>query len=145
MEIIVKKSKILLYLSSLLILIHFAGHLIGHLSWKVPKDANMQNAVAAMIQNKANYMGAYRSFADFYHGYSLILFVVYILSIWVLMVLANGIRKDIRFAKSVLLPFGIAYISFAVIEFRQFFLFAASISALTGLLILLSMLSLRRY
>ena len=104
----------------------------------------MQNTVNAMIENKANYMGAYRSLADFYHGYSLLLFVVYILSVWVLIVLANSRKKDIKLVKNILFPFGIAYISFGVIEFYQFFLFAASISALAGVLILLSIFVLKK-
>ena len=131
-----KKYKILLYVSSLLIFIHLVGHYIGHRSWKMPTDSNMQSAVNAMIENKTNYMGAHRSLADFYHGYSLILFVVYILSIWVLLILADSRSRDIRLAKRILLPFGIAYTLFGVIEFFQFFPFAAIVSTLAGFSIL---------
>ena len=140
-----KKSKILLYLSSLLMLVHLAGHFIGHRTWKTPKDAGMQNVVNAMLGNKANYMGAQRSFADFYHGYSLLLFVIYILSIWILIVLIGSIRRrDIKLIKNILLPIGIAYIFFGIIEFLQFFPFAAGLSALAGLLILLSIFFLKK-
>ncbi|MCL2025954.1 MAG: hypothetical protein FWG92_04020 [Leptospirales bacterium] len=105
----------------------------------------MQNVITTMVENKTNYMGAHRSLADFYHGYSLLLFVVYILSIWILMVLASSHRRDIKIVKSILFPLGIAYIAFGVIEFRQFLPLAAGLSALTGLLILLSLFFLRKY
>jgi len=140
-----KKSKILLYLSSLLILVHFVDHFIGHLSWKTPKDANIQNVVNAMIESKTSYMGVHRSLADFYHGYSLLLFVIYILSIWIFIVSANSHRRDIKIVKTILFPFGIAYIVFGIIEFRQFFPLAASLSFLAGLLILLSILFSRKF
>ena len=139
-----KRPKMLLYLSSLLIAIHFAGHFMGHQSWKTPKDINMQNVITVMTENKTNYMGAHKSLADFYHGYGLMLFVVYVLSIWILMVSANSHRRDIKIVKNILFPLGIAYIAFGVIEFRQFFPLAAGLSALTGLLILLSVFSLRK-
>ena len=140
-----KKAKLLLYLSSLLIFIHLAGHVIGHSSWKTPKDANMQNVVNAMVENKANYMGALRSLADFYHGYSLILFVLYILSIWILLVLVNNLRRnDLRLVKNILFPLGLAYTIFGIIEFYQFFPFAAIISTLAGLSIFGAMFFLRK-
>ena len=133
-----KKYKILLYVSSLLILVHLAGHFTGHRSWKTPKDANIQSVVNMMIENKTKFMGVNRSLSDFYNGYSLMLFVVYILSIWILLVLTDSRRRDIKLTKKILIPFGIAYVVFGVIEFFQFFPFAASVSALAGLLILSS-------
>ena len=140
-----KKAKLLLYLASLSIFIHFVGHVIGHSSWKTPKDANMQNVVNAMVENKANYMGALRSLADFYHGYSLILFVLYILSIWILLVLVNNLRRnDLRLVKNILFPLGLAYTIFGIIEFYQFFPFAAIISTLAGLSIFGAMFFLRK-
>jgi hypothetical protein len=139
-----KKYKILLYVSSLLILVHLVGHFTGYKSWKTPKDANMQGVVNMMIENKAKFMGVNRSIADFYNGYSLMLFVVYILSIWILLVLTDSRRRDIRLTKKILIPFGIAYVVFGVIEFFQFFPFAASVSALAGLLILSSIVFLNK-
>ena len=140
-----KNYKILIYISALLIFIHLAGHFIGHRSWQTPQDSNMQTVVNTMIENKTSYMGAQRSLADFYHGYSLILFVIYILSIWILLMLADSRSRDIRLAKKILLPFGIAYILFGAIEFFRFFPFAASISTLAGLSILLSVFFMTKY
>jgi hypothetical protein len=140
-----KKAKLLLYLASLFIFIHMVGHFIGHSSWKTPKDPNMQKVVNAMVENKANYMGALRSLADFYHGFSLILFVLYILSIWILLVLVNNLRRnDLRLVKNILFPLGLAYTLFGIIEFYQFFPFAAIISTLAGLSIFGAMFFLRK-
>lgn len=130
------KVKILLRVSSALIFIHLFGHLMGHLSWKTPQDPKMQETVKAMVENKADFMGAFRSLADYYQGYSLILFFVYGLSIWVLWVLSNHTNNESRLVKNLLITFGITYIAFGVIEFCQFFPFAAIVSTLAGVSIL---------
>lgn len=133
------KVRILLRTACVLIFVHLSGHIIGHIGWEKPADPKMQKVVNAMVENKANYMGAVRSLADFYHGYSILLFIVYGLSIWMLWILASGIKTDKRMAKRLALPFGITYLAFGAIEFIHFFPFAAIISTLAGIAIILSL------
>lgn len=42
------KSKILLRIASLLILVHLLGHSLGHLQWDKPKDPMMKEVVDMM-------------------------------------------------------------------------------------------------
>jgi hypothetical protein len=134
------KAKILLRIACVLIFVHLAGHFIGHTGWKNPTDPKMQEVVSVMIENKANYMGAVRSLADFYHGYSLLLFIVYGLSIWALWILSSGFnKKNSQLTKRLVIPFGITYLAFGAVEFWLFFPFAAIISTLAGAAILLSL------
>ena len=132
-------KKLLLRIACGLIFIHLVGHFIGHTTWKRPADLKMQEVVNVMIENKANYMGAVRSLADFYHGYSILLFIVYGLSIWVLWVLSSGKNSDSQLTKRLVIPFGIAYLAFGIVEFCLFFPFAAIISTLAGMAILLTL------
>ena len=138
------KAKIFLRIACVLIFVHLAGHFIGHTGWKKPADPKMQEVVKTMIENKANYMGAVRSLADFYHGYSLLLFIVYGLSIWVLWLLSGGVGKDSRLTKRLIFPFAVSYLAFGAIEFWLFFPFAAIISTLAGISILLSFFFIER-
>jgi len=133
------KSKLFLRIACVLIFVHLAGHFIGHTSWKRPADPKMQEVVNAMVEHKANYMGAVRSLADFYHGYSLLLFIVYGLSIWALWVLSSGINQDSKLTKRLVIPFGVAYLAFGIVEFCLFFPFAAIVSTLAGMAILLTL------
>ena len=132
-------KKLLLRIACGLIFIHLAGHFIGHTSWKRPADLKMQEVVNVMVENKANYMGAVRSLADFYHGYSILLFFVYGLSIWALWILSSGIHKDSQLTRRLIVPFGITYLAFGAMEFWLFFPFAAIISTLVGISIFLSL------
>lgn len=132
------KSVIALRVACVFIFIHLAGHFFGHTEWETPLDPKIQEVVNSMIVNKAEFMGVDRSMADFYNGYSYILFGVYILSIWVLWVLSMGIKKGSGTSKRAVLPFGIIFLAFGAIEFIYFFPFAAIISSLAGLLILYS-------
>jgi hypothetical protein len=129
------KSKILLRTACVLIFVHLAGHFIGHTGWQRPTDPKMQEVVNAMVENKANYMGAVRSLADFYHGYSVLLFIVYGLSIWALWILSSRDKKD----SQLIIPFGVAYLAIGAVEFWLFFPFATIISTLAGVAIVLSL------
>jgi hypothetical protein len=115
-------------------LIHLAGHTVGHLMWDKPEDAGIKETVSAMKSHEAAFMGATRSMADYYSGYSLIVIVLFVMTIAILW-LGSGLFETARdAAKKLLLPVGIAYLAFGVIEFLHFFPFAAAMSFLAGLL-----------
>ena len=71
------KSKLLLRIACLLILVHLLGHSLGHLQWDKPKDPKMKEVVDMMKGYSTEFMGATKSMANYYEGYSLIMFFVF--------------------------------------------------------------------
>lgn len=88
-----------------LIAIHLFGHTMGHLGWDKPEDAKMQEVVSVMKSHSADFMGATRSMGDYYNGYSLILFVVFGLSIWLLWNFVKHLQKALYWSKMACLVF----------------------------------------
>ena len=127
-------TSLLLRIAAILILVHFAGHTGGHLGWDEPADPQLKEVVLSMKEHTAEFMGASRSMADYFEGYSLIMFVVFAMNIVLLFILANAGKN--KTTKALLWPLGLGWIAIAVIEYAQFFPFAALISGLAGLLIL---------
>ncbi len=126
-------AKILIRIAAALLLIHLLGHLLGHFGWDTPEDLKMQEVVDTMKRYKADFMGATRSMADYYHGYSLMLCFVFGMTICILWFASDFIELARKIVVKILYPIAITYIAFGVIEFLYFFPFAAVISLLTGL------------
>lgn len=131
-------KKILLRIAAIVVFIHLLGHTIGHLAWDKPKDPKMNEVVMAMKGYSANFMGAVRSMADYYNGYSVIMFGVYVMTIMILWILSGAPREYEKLVNRLVLPMGVVYMFFAGTEFIFFFPFATTISCLAGLLMLLS-------
>ena len=132
------KAKVLLRIAAALILIHLLGHSVGHSIWDKPEDLKMQEVVAAMKGYSAEFMGATKSMGDYYNGYSLIMFGLYAMTIFVLWFASGFINEQRTIAVKILYPIAITYLAFGVIEYISFFPFAASMSFLAGLLTLLA-------
>lgn len=131
-------SKVLLRIAAGLILIHLLGHSVGHAGWDAPEDPKMQEVVTVMKSYKGEFMGATQSMADYYNGYSLMLFVLYGMTIFLLWFLSGFVREQPVIAGSLLYTIGTSYLLFGVIEFVYFFPFAGSISFLAGVLTLIA-------
>lgn len=132
------KAKTLPKLAALLILGHLLGHSVGHATWDTPEDSKMRAVVAEMQRYKADFMGATKSMADYYNGYSLMIFGLFAMSILLLWLISGFIDEQRRIANQLLYPIGIGYTIFGVIEYVYFFPFAASMSFLAGVFILLA-------
>ena len=132
------KSKVLLRIAAGLIFIHLLGHGVGHSGWDTPADPKMQEVVTVMKSHKSEFMGATQSMADYYNGYSLILFVVYSMSIFLLWFVSGFVREQPTIAGNILYTIGTAYLIFGVIEFVYFFPFAAAMSFFAGVLTLVA-------
>lgn len=132
------KPRLLLRIAALFILIHLLGHSFGHFSWKETRDPAKQEVIRQMTGPEFEFMGAMRSMGDYYEGYSLILFVVYAMSIALILAAARYADSNHDIARTVLTPIGIGYVAFGVIEFLYFFPFAASMSLGAGVLIILA-------
>jgi hypothetical protein len=138
------RSKILLRIAAFLILIHLLGHTVGHLSWDKPEDARMQEVVTIMKGYSAEFMGATKSIADYYNGYSLIIFGLYGMTIFILWSASGFIDNQRPIATKILWPVALAYIFFGVVEYMCFFPFAAAMSFFAGILTLVAIAILKK-
>lgn len=132
------KAKLLLRIACLLILVHLLGHSLGHLQWDKPKDPKMKEVVEVMKGYSTEFMGATKSMANYFEGYSLILFFVFGMTILILWSVSSFVDQHKDIALKILYPIAIAYLAFGVIEYFYFFIFAASISFLAGVFVLLA-------
>lgn len=133
------KSKILLRVAAGLILIHLMGHSLGHATWDKPEDPNMQQVVSAMKGYKAEFMGATKSMADYYHGYSLMMLILYVFTMVILWFASGFAHSQPAIARGVVYPIGVSYVVFGIIEYSYFFPFAAGVSFLAGTLAIAAM------
>lgn len=130
------KAKIWLRGACLLILLHLLGHAGGHSTWDHPEDPEMQEVVNAMHGYASDFMGATRSMADYFNGYSIMLFFVFAMSISILWAASNFPAEQRTLTKKILYPLAFAWMAFGVIEFMYFFPLAAGMSLGAGILIL---------
>lgn len=136
--------KLLLRIAAGFILIHFLGHSMGHFTWKDTTDPVKKEVISQMTGHQFPFMGSLRSMGDYFDGYSLILFVVFILSIWLLLIVADMTERLPYIAGRLLWPLALTYLAIGIIEFICFFPFAAGISMGAGLLIATSIVFLRK-
>jgi hypothetical protein len=137
-------AKVLLRIAAGLILVHLLGHGVGHLSWDQPEDPKMMDVVTVMKSYKGEFMGAVKSMADYYNGYSILIFGLYAMSIALLWLTSGFIREQPSIARKILYPLGIAYLFFGIVEFIFFFPFAAGMSFFAGLLTILSIVAVKK-
>ena len=132
------KPKLILRIAALCILIHLIGHFFGHFSWKETSDPAKQEVIRQMTGPKFEFMGVMRSMGDYFEGYGLILFVVYAMSIALILSAARYSDSNHDIASKTLTPIGIGYAAMGIIEFMYFFPFAGSLSLAAGVLVILA-------
>ena len=132
--------KLLLRIASILVAIHLAGHTIGHITWDKPEDPKLQEVVTEMKTHKAEFMGAVRGMGDYYNGYSLMMFGLFGMTVIILWVASGFINEQRSIARKVLIPIGLTYLFFGIVEYISFFPFAAGTSFVAGALILVAVL-----
>lgn len=118
-------------ISAILILIHLLGHTGGHIGWDDP-TVPLGDVVKTMKSHSAEFMGATKSMADYFQGYSLIMFGLFGMTIALLWILSVAVESNTKLVKQLLFPIGITYLLFGAIEYMYFFPFAAIISFLAG-------------
>jgi hypothetical protein len=134
------KPKILQRIAAIVILVHLLGHTVGHIMWDNPEDPKMKEVVNAMKSHESDFMGASKSMADYYEGYSWEIFFLYGMTISILWFVSGFKTDEKTIAKKVLYPIAVAYMAFGIIEFIHFFPFAASLSIVAGILIAISLM-----
>lgn len=131
-------AKVLLRIAAVLLGVHLAGHTAGHLGWDKATTPEMATVIDGMKQLKEPFMGSLRSKADYFTGYSLIMFFVLAMSIALLWIAGNKVNDNKGVVAPLVYPVGIAYIGIGVVEFLHFFPFAACVSLLAGLLTIIA-------
>jgi hypothetical protein len=117
--------RILLRIAAICMLIHFLGHTMGHFMWRDTPGA--ESVIAAMSGTEFSFMGAERSFADYYEGYSwFVVFTLAAVTVWLWELSRRAVDARLLF------PLGMMLIGFAVIEAFHFFPFASAMSAVAG-------------
>jgi hypothetical protein len=139
-----RNAKVLLRIAAGLMFIHLLGHAVGHATWDKPEDPKMLDVVTAMKSYEAEFMGSVKSMADYYNGYSLLIFGVYAMSLVLLWITSGFVQEQTVIAKKILYPVGITLLFFGIVEFLFFFPFAASMSFLAGILAISSVTVLKK-
>lgn len=114
--------------------LHAIGHTIGALTWKKDPDPSIQQVVDDMISHKFIFMGTLRSIGDFYEGYGMTMIFVLLLFAVLLWQLSAISIKHPAPAATLLIPISLSLLAIALMEFRYFFLLAAALSLIAGLL-----------
>ncbi len=73
-----------------------------------------------MKNYKADFMGATKSMADYYHGYSLMMQLLYGFSIVILWFASGFVNSQPAIARQVIYPIGVSYLIFGGIEYLYF-------------------------
>jgi len=125
------KPKIFIRISSVLMLLHTAGHAMGALTWKDAPNSTVAKVVSDMQTVHFPFMGRQASLGSFFEGYGVInIFVLLLLTI-ALWLFSNATDNPLT---TKLLPvFAVFLLLMGISEFVYFFPFAAIISMLAGL------------
>lgn len=126
------KSKLLLRIAAIFMLLHLAGHTMGALTWKQAPNASVQQVVDGMQNQHFPFVGSNVSLGSFFDGYGFTMMGVMLLISTMLWMLAS--QPIGRFV----LAIGLFLIFMGVIELVYFFPFAAAFSLLAGIATLLA-------
>jgi hypothetical protein len=133
------KPKLLIRIAACLILLQLLGHTYGHVIWdKRPNDPKMQEVLDTMKSYSGNFMGATKSMADYYSGYSLMIFFLYVMTIAILWLLSGANSRETGIVPKLLYLIGGTYLVLSVILYLHFFLLPACLSFLAATLLLVS-------
>jgi hypothetical protein len=134
------KAKTIAKLALIPILVKVIGHSIGHMGWDTPADPRIMDIVSAMKGYTGEFMGSGYNMAEYYTGYSMMILIVYIITCFMIWFISDLYDTHPDIAKRLLMPIGLGYFVFAVVEFRYFFPFAAWMSVLAGVIVIFSVI-----
>lgn len=134
--------KILLRIAAFLMLFHALGHTMGAISWDKASTPAAGLVIKGMQAAHFNFMGRYTTIASFYEGYGIIMIFVWLLVTVVLWLLSNEAQN--KLTVRLIIPLAIFLLLTAVAEFIYFFPFAAVISLLACIAVLLAWMPARK-
>jgi hypothetical protein len=130
--------KILLRISSILMLIHLVGHTFGQNGWKKTTDPVLKEVGKQMMGPKFPFMGVFRSMGDYFDGYGYTASVNMLLFVVILWLASYAISPGNSFLNNVVLTLAFGLLLVSIIEFKYFFPFAAGITLLASVLVFIS-------
>lgn len=137
-------AKLFIRTALVFVLIHLVGHTIGHLGWD-NETGPFFGVIKQMKSHSAEFMGATKSMADFFEGYSLILIGLLTTTIILLWILSNNTLSNTKLVKQLLLIIAFAFMVLGITEWVYFFPLAAIISFCAALSMFLSIFKLNNY
>ena len=138
------KSKLLLRIASLVILLHDFGHTFGHFTWKQSHDATKQEVIKQMTNNKFPFMGAVRSMGEYYDGYGYASTLALFLLAAILWIASGATEQNKIIIKKILVVVSIVLLGWGIDELVFFFPFAAAFSLVAFLLTVIATFQLDR-
>ncbi|WP_448699548.1 hypothetical protein ACFGVR_21170 [Mucilaginibacter sp. AW1-3] len=121
------KSKLLLRIASILMLLHSIGHTFGALTWKEAPNAAVGQVITAMQSVHFPFMGRQVSFGLFFEGYGISMIFVLLLITILLWLLSNNPQP------AFIVVLAIFLLLLGVTEYIYFFPFAAAFTLLSGI------------
>jgi ABC-type proline/glycine betaine transport system permease subunit len=138
------KPKILLRITVFVTLFYAFGHIMGHLTRKETTDPVNKEVIRQMEQYKFNVNGSMRSWDNFYEALSLdsaLVLVVFAIIFWILSGIAD---KHQSVVYKLLWPILICFIGFTITHFLYVFMIPTVMSLITCILIIATIIQLRR-
>ena len=87
--------KLSLRIAAILMLLHTIGHTIGALTWAMPPNPQVGQAITAMQTAQFEFMGRHTTLSAFYSGYGIVMIFVLLFFTILLWLLSNKPMKSL--------------------------------------------------
>jgi hypothetical protein len=138
------KPKLLLRITVFVTLFYAFGHIMGHLTRKQTTDPVDKEVIRQMEQYKFNVNGSMRSWDNFYEALSLDSALVLVVFASIFWLLSGIVQKYPRVVYKLLWPILICFTGFTITHFLYVFMIPTVISLINCILIITTMIQLRR-
>lgn len=125
------RSKLLLRIAAVFMLLHTAGHTMGALTWKEAPNEAVGKVISGMQAEPFDFMGRSVTLASFFDGYGMIMIPVLLLTSALLWLISG--ESGNRLAVGIATLLTVFLLLMAVLEYIYFFPFAATITLLAGI------------
>ena len=133
------KSKLLLRIAVVFMLLHTIGHTFGALSWSEPPNAKVAAVINGMQTEHFDFMGRSATLAQFYNGYGIsMILVLLFVSIQLWLLASNPV-------KSMIVAMGVFLLIMGICEYIYFFPMAALFTVLSAVCVWISVFRLEKH
>jgi hypothetical protein len=127
------KSKLLLRVAAILILIHAVLHTAGFSQWKQDTDPAKHEVIKQMTGQKLPFMGALHNMGEYYDGFGYAASIALILIAVLLWIVSGELSANLSLSKKVIITISGALLVWAVDEMIYFFPFAAGLTSVAAI------------
>jgi hypothetical protein len=136
------KPKHLVRIAALLMAFHALGHTMGALNWKKNPNEKVNLVITSMQTEHFDFMGRSATLGQFYQGYGIIMILVLVLISLQLWMLSDETGNPK--ATKMLTVMATFLVLMATFEYIYFFAFAAAVSFLAGVCVIVSLAAKKR-